>query len=486
MAAACWLTSWVWPALQALNKPLAHLSLEFQRRPNNNDLSVVNVIEMAREPLSASEPRLLMLGLEEMPNVATPDANGAGGDAAGGGAGGDEEEDVGEQLATCELLTQRLRGFCHHPDLLVCLTSNYALAPAAHAALTACKAFANLQVIHVHPLDGSEREALAMALLRTHLGGGDAAGGGGAGGQMAGGGAGGDASECRIELQLSLGRGDVRPLVRHTRTLAVYARHLIRALRDEQQAAAGVTAANVSSPLLLRISEDTSATHVSHDGTRCFDAPITLTAQAEGVASESAAHSLVVVPSAGGSLTPADGRSLHPASDAALTWMGDASGDASTILTLRRVLDLFLLDALAPAVIVCTASDAAQKAGSQLIDALSHALGGGGALGVVRAVDVREVKMNRSLYDPRETRSLRDELLDLKETHTRVAAELLCPTRESELLVREMVEDSPSLVAHSVHKRILHKRALLFLVHVGAHTVEDITPELVSRASVVL
>ena len=60
---------------QTLNKPLAHLALEFDRRPNNNDLSVVTVVETAREPLTASEPRLLLLGLEEMPDVVQrPDA----------------------------------------------------------------------------------------------------------------------------------------------------------------------------------------------------------------------------------------------------------------------------------------------------------------------------------------------------------------------------------------------------------------------------
>ena len=56
---------------QALNKSLPHLNLEFERRPNNNDLSVVGVIEMAREPLSAMEPRLMMLALEEMPEAKT-------------------------------------------------------------------------------------------------------------------------------------------------------------------------------------------------------------------------------------------------------------------------------------------------------------------------------------------------------------------------------------------------------------------------------
>ena len=49
-----------------------------------------------------------------------------------------------------------------------------------------------------------------------------------------------------------------------------------------------------------------------------------------------------------------------------------------------------------------------------------------------------------------------------------------------------MVEDSPSVVAHSAHKRILHKDGLLFVVQVGAASEAAITPELRSRASLVL
>ena len=80
----------------------------------------------------------------------------------------------------------------------------------------------------------------------------------------------------------------------------------------------------------------------------------------------------------------------------------------------------------------------------------------------------------------------RDEILDLKGLRPLVAVELLCPTADCELLIREMVEDSPSLVAHSVHKRILRKDGLLFIVRVGAVTAEEITPELRSRASLIL
>ena len=147
------------------------------------------------------------------------------------------------------------------------------------------------------------------------------------------------------------------------------------------------------------------------------------------------------------------------------------------------MLDFFLLESLAPAVVVCTSAPNAQQTADALLDVLSDALGGESAIGMIRDVDVTEVKMNRSLYDKRDTRSLRDEILDLRASVPRAAVELICPTSESELLIREMVEDSPSLVAHSVHKRILHKDGLLFVVRLGS---EDVTPELRSRASVVL
>jgi len=37
-----------------------------------------------------------------------------------------------------------------------------------------------------------------------------------------------------------------------------------------------------------------------------------------------------------------------------------------------------------------------------------------------------------------------------------------------------------------VHKRILHKSGLLFVVRTGAAHASDVSPELLSRASVVL
>lgn len=458
---------------QALNKQMDHLSLEFERRPNNNDLSVVTVIEMAREPLTASEPRLMMLALEELPDVAP---------AAPDGTASSEG-----QHAACTLLAERLRASCHHPDLFVCVTSNYQLSPQGRATLTACKAFANLQEIHVEPLEGDERRALATSLLHSHLCKARTGLHGAAGdvGDDA------DRADVRIDLQLGLGAGDVRPLVRHMRSLAVYARHLLSSapatatahvLSITEEAALGTDGSSFSSPITLAL------TAVAPDGADSVDTVRQLVVEA--------------APSEmGGGLTPSDGRLLHPSSHVLVTKLGDsgASGGGatsndthapSTLAGIARVVDLFLLDALAPAVILCTATPSAERAADALLDGMVEAWSklplGEGGIGVIRGVDVSSVKMNRSLYDPRDARSLRDEILDLRLTCPRVVVELLCPTADEELAIREMVEDSPSVVAHSVHKRILYKDGLLFVVRTGALTVEAITPEVRSRASVVL
>jgi len=69
-------------------------------------------------------------------------------------------------------------------------------------------------------------------------------------------------------------------------------------------------------------------------------------------------------------------------------------------------------------------------------------------------------QMNRALYDPCDARSLRDEILDLQAKVGFIVVEFLASDAQAQLLIREMIEDSPSSVAHSVHKRILYKVSL--------------------------
>ena len=87
------------------------------------------------------------------------------------------------------------------------------------------------------------------------------------------------------------------------------------------------------------------------------------------------------------------------------------------------------------------------------------------------------------MYDsPKEVRPLRDEILDLLDGAPR-AVEIVARSSHEQLLIREMVEDSPSVDAQTRHKRILHKEGLLFVVRVGDG---EISPPLLSRASIVL
>lgn len=64
-----------------------------------------------------------------------------------------------------------------------------------------------------------------------------------------------------------------------------------------------------------------------------------------------------------------------------------------------------------------------------------------------------------------------------------VAIELVCSSLESQLLIRELVEDSPSLTAFSTNKSALEKTGLFFVVSLIDCAL---TPELASRASVVV
>jgi len=53
---------------QNLNKPYKTLQLELDLRPNNNDYSVMSIIQGRRMTLSQSKPGLVLVGLEEMPS----------------------------------------------------------------------------------------------------------------------------------------------------------------------------------------------------------------------------------------------------------------------------------------------------------------------------------------------------------------------------------------------------------------------------------
>jgi hypothetical protein len=90
--------------------------------------------------------------------------------------------------------------------------------------------------------------------------------------------------------------------------------------------------------------------------------------------------------------------------------------------------------------------------------------------------------MARSLYDDTDTPNLRDDIRTAFKRTSLVAVELLVHEPDSQLMIRELLEDTPSMIAFSTDKSALHKDGLLFVVYVKG----DITPELQSRASLIL
>jgi len=129
--------------------------------------------------------------------------------------------------------------------------------------------------------------------------------------------------------------------------------------------------------------------------------------------------------------------------------------------------------ALAPAVVVSRDVGVIRY----LVDAL-FASGGAHRL---PAVNPEEYKMMRSLYDPRDVPNLREDILALGGGNGGpfVAAELLCATPDGQMCIREMIEDSPSATAFSTGRSALHKDGLFF----GVHVKGEVTPEILSRAS---
>ena len=101
--------------------------------------------------------------------------------------------------------------------------------------------------------------------------------------------------------------------------------------------------------------------------------------------------------------------------------------------------------------------------------------------GVLFRIDPTQYKMMKSLYDPADTPNLRDDILKLGRG-ARTVVELKCLSRDAQLLIREMIEDTPSLTAFSTTKSALYKDGLFFCVYVEG----EITPEIRSRATLIL
>ncbi|CAJ1958808.1 unnamed protein product [Cylindrotheca closterium] len=407
---------------QNLNKKHETLELELELRPNNNDLSVMSIIQGRRMTMGQSKPGLVVVNLEEMPN--------------------NEPAADPNQLQVAKLISQRFggrtgdynkqskvprnsekRGIQNDASLVTLFTSNYILDPECLEAMKRLPLFNNLSAHEIVAVSGADRMAFAQAYLQNcvnnHI-------------------TDRKVTTC-IEGTMQINAGDTRPIVRHLRMLAAYIGELVPVASIDCNGSIQAMVKHVDSRWRVQV------------GTQSLE--------------------LQVGPNL----------NLYPTNEALFEFKRCKSVNLlrqkyGTILgekELHIILNFWLSKTLAPAVIV------SNKHGiiNRVLGAVRELKG----VTCFTGVDSSKYKMTKSLYDPRDTPNLRDDILKVGRGAT-VAVELNCPSSDSQLCIREMIEDSPSMTAFSTSRSALHKEGLLFLIHVTG----TITPEVKSRASIIL
>lgn len=434
---------------QALNKPYKDLCLELELRPNNNDLSVMSIIQSRKCTMAQSKPGLVVIDLEEMPQYF---------------------EELGDQhdpnqIQVCQLVSQRFGGKKGHYDatkkaprnsekrgigndasLITLFTSNYTLAQPSQEALQRLPMFQHLTAVEMTAISGTDRRNFAHAYLLQSITDRLQA----------------SAQPLQAELKtidMPLGEGDSRPLVRHLRMLAYYASTVIFA------DGGGLSASNSS----------TYEVSVAQQGNTC---QVTVGCK----------PSLELHVGTLDNLFPVKFQVLDPRTLQVMNvFRAKVQLPEESYAELSTILDFWLGGVLAPAVILSKDKHVVES----LIAAVAETLTSGGVQ-CIADVEAGPYKMMKSLYDPRDTPNLRDDILKLgggRRTKSGVGSStlcgmsIMCPTADAQLCIREMVEDSPSMTAFSSDKSALYKSGLLFAVHVGGG---EITPELRSRASLIL
>merc|ERR1712232_367738 len=118
---------------------------------------------------------------------------------------------------------------------------------------------------------------------------------------------------------------------------------------------------------------------------------------------------------------------------------------------------------------------------AELIEKVIAAVASQDGVHSIKNVDASKYKMMKSLYDSNDTPNLRSDIIQFGKGAF-VAIEIKCGSVDAQVKIREIVEDSPSMTAFSTSKSALYKEGLFF----GVHITDDSTPELLSRASLVL
>lgn len=427
-----------------LNKPMNTLQLELELRPNNNDYSVMSIIQGRRMTLSQSKPGLVMVALEEMPsNVHGADPKQA--DIAklismrfSGRKG--QYNDKEAEAARARNSTKR--GISGDATIISIFTSNYELEPGCMEALKRLDMFKNLTIVKVAPLAKDDRMAFSTMYVTQRVK------------ESLGPSRG---RKVNFRLDIPCGEGDIRPLVRYLRMLAFYIQAL---LLDSKHSNSddGIVGARCIEVLVSQNASTkiTTITTGSGDMMQLKYGSFSILYALKPPALDPRA-----------SKTVADLLKLHP---------NFQSGPE-----LSQILDFYFAGVIAPAVIVSETR--------QLVSDLVKVLARSDEVQGIADIDPANYKMMKSLYDSTNTLNLRDDILDIvrsgndKKGRVCVAVELVCRNTDAQLQIREIIEDTPSMTAFSTERSALKKKGLLFAVYLEG---DDITQEILSRASLVI
>ena len=428
---------------QNLNKCIKTLELEFELRPNNNDMSIMSIIQGRRMSMSQSKPGLVVLNLEEMPmhsSGSNPNQLSVAqliSQRFGGRKGNYQEDQLAGRSKSAPRNSDK-RSIGRDYSLVTIFTSNYPLAEDSKLALQRLQLYQSLLPIEMSAITGSDRYQFAKSYLRQCL------------------------LEFRKEnwleistqniiLDISSGQGDTRPLVRQLRMYSYYLRKLLRNNVSQKEGLVAMKGIQVSQC-------ETNCTLTIE--TEVGGEPIRRTQQHLKIGSS-------------GNWFPADTFTFDSKIKVATEKLIEMV-EGNKIAELAVILEFWFSATLAPAVILSRD----KKVITHLMDAIENM---SGDIHCIRNVNTHTYKMIKSLYDPKEMPNLRDDILKFG-SGALVATELNCPTKDSQLCIREMIEDSPSMTAFSSTKSALYKSGLLFAIHVEGR----ITPEILSRVSIVI
>lgn len=434
---------------QNLNKPFDTLKLELELRPNNNDYSVMSIIQGRRMTLSQSKPGLVMVGLEEMPsNVAGADPNqlevsklismrfsGRKGDFKAGDAPRNSCK-RGEHYLDSLCIFDFILTFWVNPGIsgdatiINIFTSNYNLEQPCLDALQRLEMFQNLHIIQVASIGGQDREAFAKSYLSQRVN-----------KSMAS-----LNKKVHMKLDVPLGEGDTRPLVRYLRMLSFY----IHALVVKSNLATSVSSVEVT----ISFDPDTNMTTVATSNGSTMNLK-------SGSFDNIYAETPIVLDSRASEIVEKL-QQLHP--------------DLKSPSELCQILGFYFAKSLAPTVVL--------SGNKQLVDDLMQLMSLSKGVHLIPNIDPSGYKIMKSLYDSSDTPNLRDDIISFVSANEKalVAIQLNCNTANDQMQIREIVEDTPSMTAFSTERSALHKDGLFFGVYVNGF----ITPEIASRASLTI